>query len=1138
MSNDKENEYLSSSVDEDTPPTQATESDDYLLPDQKEKSPNDFGLNIDQPENHDPNEAVPSQDRPWFTDDFDAGRAWDLAWELNNTGGAIGRMMAEGNNFDHDPDFDIRERFDELSEDVPSEHWERLAEARNEAHAFYIKSRIDEEMAQKEELMKMGTGAYIGSTLLQGVTDPGALALSISTGGFAAIAKAKRLSTAIKAGLVTGAENMALETVLSQSNKTSDMSDVLWAGAAGVALGGTFGAVMAKPGTALDEIRPDIQEAAQRHLYDIEDANLREAKGETADDLPDTDLVKEIREADIAAQEAAMWAEIDHEKALQKSMRASLSNEIDPDMPRSVGAAEAEFQNMDAFSVDVPADILNTPKLNAISDTKIDFGLNPQLMRDENPYMRWIGYTMSENAAGFKDHAPGIVSASERAGIVLRRTEADFQRGVFSEYGEWTKVNGKKSAWFHPEVREEFMTKVTDQVEGITADPSLVKTAAAFSRGMASIHKMAAESGVKGFDKFKSRPDYVPRIANPDAWQQAIGDFSTKPIEKLITKGIKSAQPTLDDALVARMARGYTKNVGMRSFGVGARTFDIGGDNRVMLEEMLKEMDLEEADIKNILTTIMGAQGKTDAGNHARAKHRTLMNLDVSVDVVSQTDKTGKRVQLRLADLFERDAERLLGSYARTVGGLASIAQRTQGTSRHITSRADFDKLLDEARRWEATGGRTKGDLDDMTAKAELIWKKTTGIPVIDQTGNFHRGRRLAMNWNFTRMMGKVAFAQFSEFGNMLAYAGFRETMQQIPAFGKFIKRLRTTGKLNLEAAAELEEILGVGTDGLRSMGARSWDDGNRIPGLNRIEESVHIAQQVVAAPMHAITAIQQRMTGMAIQQRLMNMATGARKLTDGDINRLNHLGLPEEMRERVFSQMKKHVTTKDGELVKGAKVKMVNYDKWDDQEASLALQLAIARMSNRIIQVGDVGTTAAWMHTWQGQVLAQFRSFTLAAHSKQLLNGLHHRDFQTTMAFLLTSMFAGLQYSLRTYQSSYGRDDQEEYLDKMLSPSAIARAAFTQNTWSTLLPVVIDTGLEAGSFDPIFSYRSTGLNQFSNPTTNLAHTAGKALTDITGAIRGLDDWDGDDFRNLRRLMPMQNLPGVEQMLNAIGSRL
>lgn len=85
---------------------------------------------------------------------------------------------------------------------------------------------------------------------------------------------------------------------------------------------------------------------------------------------------------------------------------------------------------------------------------------------------------------------------------------------------------------------------------------------------------------------------------------------------------------------------------------------------------------------------------------------------------------------------------------------------------------------------------------------------------------------------------------------------------------------------------------------------------------------------------------------------------------------------------------------------------------------------------------------------------------------------------------------------------------------------------------------MAIDTGLEAGNYNPIFSYRSTGLDQFSNPTTNLAHTAGKTLTDMTGAIRGKDDWDGDNFRNLRRLMPMQNLPGVKQMLNAIGSKL
>ncbi|MBV2122064.1 MAG: hypothetical protein KUF74_11460 [Candidatus Thiodiazotropha sp. (ex Ctena orbiculata)] len=1112
------------SIDHDKLKTKATTTE-------PQPDPETDGITFTDSTLHDPNEATPQKNNDWITKDFDAGRAWDLAWELNNTGSAIGRAAFEATYYDDDPDFDLEEHFDDLAEDIPKDHWDRLSEARSLKHAEFIKNRIHEETGMQKELLKMGKGTFIGSTILQGVTDPGAIGLSIATGGLSTIAKARRLSAGIKAGLITGAENMALEAILMQSNKTADYSDFLWAGAAGFALGGTYGAVRARPGSAIEEVRPELHQASQRHLYEIEDANLREAKGETADDIPDTELMKEIKENDRLSIEAEDQAELDVSY-------------------KHAGAAEAEFQTMDAFEVDVPRDIADIPKLSDL-DEKLGFGLNAQLMRDENPYIRWTGYVMTENTVGHKGHAPGKVAASERAEMVLKASEAEFQRGVYSEYSGWLKENGKKGAWMNPEVRTEFMAKVTDHVEGHIADPAVHKTAAAFSRSLKNIHKMAQDAGVKGFDKFKSRPDYVPRIADPEAWQEAFAKFSEKQVMELIRKGIKRAQPDLDDALIGRMAKGYTKNVGKRSYEVGARSFDIGSGNREMLEELLNEMDLEAADVQNILTTVMGSAGKSDAGNHARAKHRTLMDLDATIDVVDRFDSSGQRTTLRLADLFERDAEKLLTTYARSVGGLAAIAQRTKGTSRHITSRADFDKLMDEARLWEVHNTRQKKSktfgggpvVEDKIGKADLIWKRVTGIPLYNQSSSFNRGRRLVMQWNFTRLMGKVAFAQFAEFGNMLAYAGWKEVMQQLPSIGKFMRRVRDTGELNHKLASELEAVLALGTDPLRNSSARVWDSGDRITKWGQVEQSIHTAQQIVAAPMHAITTLQQRMTVLALSQRMMNMVTGSRKMTKADTDRMNHLGLPEEIRERVFSQMKEHVTTNKGKLVKGARVKAMNFDSWTDQEAAQALQYAMFRLSRRIIQENDIGATAAWMHTPIGSIIAQFRTFTLVAHSKQLLNGLHHRDYQTTMAFMASMLFAGLGYTLRTYQTSVGREDQKEYLKKRLSAEAVAKASFVQSSWSTLLPMSIDSALYPTGIDPLFSYRSTGLQQnpvTGNPSFDLMfNKAPEAVTGVTQSLLHSDrDYSQKDFRNLKDALPTGNLPGVEQMLNAISSVL
>ncbi len=49
------------------------------------------------------------------------------------------------------------------------------------------------------------------------------------------------------------------------------------------------------------------------------------------------------------------------------------------------------------------------------------------------------------------------------------------------------------------------------------------------------------------------------------------------------------------------------------------------------------------------------------------------------------------------------------------------------------------------------------------------------------------------------------------------------------------------------------------------------------------------------------------------ITQRIANMASGARKITQADMNRLNHLGLPDDMLQTVLGQVRKYATTEKG---------------------------------------------------------------------------------------------------------------------------------------------------------------------------------------------------------------------------------
>ena len=122
------------------------------------------------------------------------------------------------------------------------------------------------------------------------------------------------------------------------------------------------------------------------------------------------------------------------------------------------------------------------------------------------------------------------------------------------------------------------------------------------------------------------------------------------------------------------------------------------------------------------------------------------------------------------------------------------------------------------------------------------------------------------------------------------------------------------------------------------------------------------------------------------------------------------------------------------------------------------------------------------------GKTLFQFRNFVTTAYSKQLLHGLHMRDFTFFSSFMTSTMLAGLVYVGQQYAQAVGKtgEERDDFLERRLSPEAIGGATFQRNTYSTLLPAFIDTGAYLSGVDPFLNYRSSGLETnvwTGNPT-------------------------------------------------------
>jgi hypothetical protein len=161
-----------------------------------------------------------------------------------------------------------------------------------------------------------------------------------------------------------------------------------------------------------------------------------------------------------------------------------------------------------------------------------------------------------------------------------------------------------------------------------------------------------------------------------------------------------------------------------------------------------------------------------------------------------------------------------------------------------------------------------------------------------------------------------------------------------------------------------------------------------------------------------------------------------------------------------------------------------------------------------------------------------QFRTFMLGSWDAQFMSNsyaLMQGDRARALAYFSSSMFAAaIAHTLRVSLVAAGMPEEQrkQYLDRMLSPKALAAASFSRAGWSSFLPGAIDTVIQPLGFDPLFSYRSTGLSQdiFGNPAIDMiddiyngAGSVGRSLRDG----RTLSKHEVTSFTN--GLLPFQN---------------
>ncbi|MFN3279581.1 MAG: hypothetical protein ACK41Y_14460 [Paracoccus hibiscisoli] len=1030
--------------------------------------------------------------------------AVDEGWVTTTAARQLGRSGFEADdNFQFSP-----ELWDELAKGLPVDYQKALGASVSEAHARVLADQTRKSFEIDQKLGNMGWGG-MGLRLGAAMLDPVAIGVSIASEGAAAPfiygAKIGKIGRFLRGGAAAAATNAGIEGYLISQSPLQQWEGIGYAAAAGFALGGGIAALRRTP----------------------EDAALMNESAKWV----------RARDADDMAE-----------------------NVVLPNNG-SVGAARATpLDTANLTPGEIIGDRFKDAPLSALGRVRYD--MVGVLKQNDNPVIRQVADLLAEDAVGNANGSVNIRGASENVAREMRVRMSRFYRDYDTAFGDWAAENGKTARWRHqwdPAVRAEFNREVALAVRrplDAQANKHINSVASRMQTEMKDLLEYGRDKNIRGFNDIKDNYNYLTRRFRVQALDDLVEKHGQGTVTRLVAESMQKANKVrrnrasqkgryveeLEYETALDLAGAYLKSIRSRKYGDFNVHRAFNGDDMTALRNMLDDAGLGETQIDKITDAIRLKQDAGDKGRMSEAKFR--MDLDETFRLPIAGNPRG----IGIEDFLENDAEMLFTHYARSVIGTGEIEDAFSKFKI-----ADADGVMPEhAPSWSTVKGYAaenhSGSVADWRAAEDRMDALYTAVAGIshEPPSNGREALRMMRDYNFSRVGGQLGVTQLAEIGNLLGNGGLRVLTQNIPSLRHIFQSARSGG-FSDDLFNEIEAIWGFGTDMVRVSPHVKMDDvyGGTFEGragastkMQMADHSLQRAKMVtsVASGMSHVDMALQRLTGRVLVQRFMDDAVGRRAI---NTTRLRALGVSDDMHPRIQAQMQKHVDQTEGLL--GRKVSRINIDSWDDIDAKNAFINGVDRWSKKVIQENDPGNMPAIMTKELWKSVFQFRSFMLAAYSKQLLSGIHHRDWETFSSFSTSMFFGALFYAGQTVVNAQGRADKEAYLEKRLSPESLAKASFQRAGFSSLIPLGVDTIAGVTGFGPVFDFRSTDLasGAWGNPTWDLIQGVQGAARGIVAPIAGDDyEFSQQDYRAITSTLLFQNAFVIRNALGALGSEL
>ena len=1017
-----------------------------------------------------------------------------------------------------EPNYDFRlddELFDDLSKDIDPSYWDEFSNASSKQQAYQIRQRILDAQEANKKLQTLGftgTALRVGAAIL----DPAALAADAVTFGLARpfiyANRASRISKYIRGGFIGSGQAALVTTPVVITDPTRDIDEIGYAAMMG-------GAITSGLTRFLGPKHPDINkfDAKSEELAKaIEKKTLKE------DGFKPTDKGNKYFSSDKNPEINNNIDEIDNLTAKNEVMLPS--KQFIKDVKEGVEADDLLNNFFDRLD--------KTPEVAG----KLRIDKSFLLRKSNNPRMRAASEKLLEDSVGNKDYSRSILTADIHKNNYAGTRLTSFYKDYEPAFEQYLKEIGKTTKFksYNLNDRMQFSNLVSRAVRGEVVDfLSVTKGANATRKLFKGMLDDLRKDGVEGAADILDNPNYFPRHWSIERMQNVQESIGYDKIINFLKNSLVKGSDNLSDADGLKLAGHIWRMINTAKFSDGFSVDRIlKTTDETELRAIIKDYtDLEVKEIEDLIKVLLKPQKPQVP---ARLQRRA------SFDETHEEIIDGKKI--KFTDMLDNNTEGVVGAYINQMSGHVAFARVG------IKSKNDYQKILDfikegyttpeVAKKYSTKTGQIKKNFELETL--ETIYKNVIGIPTEKNIqGGLATVLRNLRKYNYANVFNQVGFAQIPELGNIIGTAGVRTFIKYIPEFKNIVTRAKD-GKLSNEFLDEIETLVsGTGSNRLvDSVINRTDDFAGMTTKVGKIEKTLDVATRITSdfSGFHAVDTLSRRLAAITSFDKLARHATGKLKLKPRDIKRYKNIGFSEKELEDVFRNIRKNSTFIEGGLT-GRKIRRLNVDKWDNQDLVIKMSLYMNRHLRRVIQENNYGEMVALgADSSLGKTLLQFRNFVLTAYSKQLQHGLHMRDFVFFSSFASSTLIASLVYVAQQQIQAIGKkgETREEFLEQRLSPEAIGGATFQRNTYSTLIPPILDMGLYYSGNDTMFNYRSSGLETnlwTGNPTYSLLQKTGGAIRSTGKAVFDDEyDFSKRDAYKWLRILPYQNMLGVRNL--------